>query len=109
MINEKYLHSEITSKIIQAFYTVYNHFRFGYPKSVYLRSMLIEMNNLGLICECGKKVKVYYQNQYYSIANYINYLLLMVNVKPVSNNSLQNKILYSCKYYLLNLLNFLFL
>jgi len=62
MINEKYLHSEITSKIIQAFYTVYNHFRFGYPKSVYLRSMLIEMNNLGLICECGKKVKVYYQN-----------------------------------------------
>jgi len=63
MIDEKYLHSEITSKIIQAFYTVYNHFRFGYPKSVYLRSMLLELNNIGLICECDKKAKVYYQNQ----------------------------------------------
>jgi len=63
MVDEKFLHSEITNKIIQAFYTVYNHFRFGYPKSVYLRSILIEMNNLGLICERGKKVKVYYQNQ----------------------------------------------
>ncbi len=63
MVDEKYLHSEITSKIIQAFYTVYNHFRFGYPKSVYIRSMLIEMNNLGLICESGKKIKIYYQQQ----------------------------------------------
>ena len=63
MIDEKYLHSEITSKIIQAFYTVYNHFRFGFPKSVYLRSMLIELSNLGLKCECGKNEKVYYQDQ----------------------------------------------
>lgn len=63
MTDEKYLHSEITSKIIQAFYTVYNHFRFGYPKSVYVRSMLIELNNLGLICESFKKIKVYYHEQ----------------------------------------------
>jgi len=63
MIDEKYLHSEITSKIIQAFYTVYNHFRFGYPKSVYLRSMVIEMNSLCLISEIEKKVKIYYQEQ----------------------------------------------
>jgi len=62
-IDDKYLHSEVTSKIIQAFYSVYNYFRFGFPKSVYIQSMLIEMRKLGLDCECDKIVKIYYDKQ----------------------------------------------
>ena len=62
-VDEKYLHSEITSKILQSFYTVYNQFRFGFPKAVYVNSMLIELNKLGLNCECRKVVKVFYDQQ----------------------------------------------
>ena len=63
MIDDKFLHSEISSRILQAFYTVYNHFRFGFPKSVYVKSMLVEMNKLGLECEENQTEKLYYDNQ----------------------------------------------
>ena len=60
-VDVKYLHSEISSKIIQAFYTVYNHFRYGFPKGVYLNAMIIELDRLGLTCECQRVVKIYYE------------------------------------------------
>ena len=63
MIDEKFLHSEISSRILQAFYTVYNHFRFGFPKSVYEKAMIIELKKLGLDCSSENKEKVYYENQ----------------------------------------------
>ena len=63
MVDEKFLHSEITSKILQAFYTVYNCFHFGYPKSIYENSMLLEMRKLGLDCMRNQKEKIYYDKQ----------------------------------------------
>ena len=62
MIDKKFLHSEISSRILQAFYTVYNHFRFGFPKSVYINAILVEMNKLGLECVQGQSEKLYYDN-----------------------------------------------
>jgi GxxExxY protein len=60
MTNSNYLHSEITDKIIKAFYNVYNQLGFGFLEKVYERSMLIELINFGLLVEPQKPIKVYY-------------------------------------------------
>ena len=60
MINSNYLHSDITSKILKAFYNVYNKLGFGFLEKVYEKSMLIELRNLGLKAENQKQIKVYY-------------------------------------------------
>ncbi len=61
-MNSNYLHSDITSKIIRAFYNVYNKLGFGFLEKVYEKSMLIELHKLGLKAENQKQIKVYYDN-----------------------------------------------
>ena len=43
----KLKHSEITEKIIKAFYEVYNELGFGFLESVYESSLSIVLNNFG--------------------------------------------------------------
>jgi GxxExxY protein len=57
------LHSEITEKIIKAFYNVYNSLGYGFLEKVYENALLIELNSLGLKCEKQKGIKVYYKNE----------------------------------------------
>ena len=45
---DNYKHSAITSKIIEAFYNVYNKLGYGFLEKVYENSMMIELNRLGL-------------------------------------------------------------
>jgi len=40
-MNEIYKHSEITEKIIKAFYIVYNKLGYGFLEKVYERAMVI--------------------------------------------------------------------
>ena len=42
-MDEKYLHKEITSKIINCFYTVYNTLGYGFLEKVYENSLMIEL------------------------------------------------------------------
>jgi GxxExxY protein len=56
-------HSEITEKIIQAFYKVYNTLGYGFLEKVYLNAMYIELTGMGLKVEKEKKVLVYYCGQ----------------------------------------------
>jgi GxxExxY protein len=42
------IHSEITEKIIKAFYNVYDVLGYGFLEKVYEKAMLIELKNLGL-------------------------------------------------------------
>jgi len=60
MIKENYKHSEITGKILKAFYTVYNELGYGFLEKVYENSMMIELRKSGLFCEKQKPIKVYY-------------------------------------------------
>ena len=53
-------HSDITSKIIKAYYNVYNKLGFGFLEKVYEKSMLIELNKFGFNCERQFPIKVYY-------------------------------------------------
>ena len=68
MRNEDYKYSDITSKVIKAFFKVYNSLGFGFLERVYENAMFIELNNMGLNVEKQKRLVVYYENQ--QIGNY---------------------------------------
>ncbi len=53
-------HSDITEKIIGAFYAVYNELGYGFSEKVYENSLVIEMNKLDLQAEPQKPIHVYY-------------------------------------------------
>ena len=68
MRNEDYKYSDITSKVMKAFFKVYNSLGFGFLERVYENAMFIELNNMGLNVEKQKRLVVYYENQ--QIGNY---------------------------------------
>lgn len=60
---EKYLHSEITEKIIGAFYKVYNTLGYGFLERVYENAMIIELREMGMEVDPQMPIKVFYKNQ----------------------------------------------
>lgn len=54
------LHSELTSNIINAFYTVNNTLGFGFLEKVYENAMCIELRKKNLKVDQQKNIKVYY-------------------------------------------------
>ncbi len=62
MINaDNYKHSDITEKIINAFFKVYNTLGYGFLEKVYENALYIELVSMGLFVEKQKAVKVYYE------------------------------------------------
>lgn len=57
------LHSEITGKILEAFYRVYNTLGYGFLENVYERAMLIELRKIGLFAERQKRIEVFYEGE----------------------------------------------
>ena len=55
------IHEETTSKIIGAFYTVYNTLGYGFLEKVYENAMVIELRKLGLDCAKQHPIKVKYE------------------------------------------------
>lgn len=60
---EEYLHKDITSAIIQAFYKVYNTLGYGFLEKVYENAMRIELIKADLQVEQQKNIKVYYESE----------------------------------------------
>ena len=56
-------YEEITEKIIQAFYKVYNTLGYGFLERVYLNALFIELVSMGFKVEKEKKILVYYFGQ----------------------------------------------
>jgi len=56
----EYLHSDLTDKIISAFYKVYNNLGYGFLEKVYENSLLIELRKMNLECQQQCPIKVYY-------------------------------------------------
>jgi len=63
MNNENYKHSEITEKIIKAFYKVYNTLGFGFLEKVYENALFIELREMGLFVEKQRQIKVFYEEK----------------------------------------------
>jgi len=53
-------HADLTEKIIQVFYRVYNTLGYGFLERVYENAMLIELADIGLLVERQKNIKVFY-------------------------------------------------
>jgi GxxExxY protein len=62
-MNTNYLHSDITSNIIKAFYNVYNTLGHGFLEKVYENAMMIELRKFDLYCEKQKPLTVYYNDE----------------------------------------------
>ncbi len=57
------LYSELTWKIIKAFYTVYNTLGYGFLEKVYENALVIELRKMGLFVSQQEPVIVYYYGQ----------------------------------------------
>ena len=55
-----YKQSELTGKIINAFYQVYNSLGYGFLEKVYENALTHELRKRGLVVEQQSPVKVYY-------------------------------------------------
>jgi GxxExxY protein len=72
---EEFLHKDITSTIIQAFYKVYNTLGYGFLEKVYENALMIELKKSGMFVEQQKNIKVYYDSK--QVGDY--YADLLVN------------------------------
>lgn len=70
----KILHSDLTEKIIQAFYKVYNILGYGFLEKVYENSMRIELKKMGLNVEPQKNIKVHYEG--FNVGDYFADLII---------------------------------
>lgn len=57
---ENYKHSDITGKIIKAFYSVYNKLGYGFLEKVYENALILELEKLGFNCMQQKSIEVFY-------------------------------------------------
>ena len=57
------LYAEITDKIINSFYKVYNALGYGFLEKVYENAMSIELKRAGLKVLQQQNIKVYYEEQ----------------------------------------------
>jgi len=61
---EEYLHKDLTSAIIQAFYKVYNTLGYGFLEKVYENALKIELTKTGIPIEQQMNIKVYYESEH---------------------------------------------
>jgi len=54
-------HEEITNKIIEAFYKVYNALGYGFLEKVYRNALYFELIEMGLKAAMEKRILVYYK------------------------------------------------
>lgn len=58
--DSNYLHSEITGKVLQVFYKVYNSLGIGFPRQFYIKALVHELRKSGLTGEQNKNIEIYY-------------------------------------------------
>ncbi len=63
MEDNNYLHSELSGKILKAYYNVYNTLGFGFLEKVYENSMMIELRKVGLQCRQQQHIDVFYYEE----------------------------------------------
>ena len=73
-MNENYKHTDVTDKIIKAFYTVYNKLGYGFLEKVYENSMMIELGKMGLNVQKQTPIKVFYEGK--DVGNYFADLIV---------------------------------
>ncbi len=62
-MKKEFLYEDLTKKIIKCFYKVYDELGTGFLESVYEKSLLIELKDIGLKAINQKSLNVFYKNQ----------------------------------------------
>ena len=62
MINEKYIHSDITAEILNVAFEVHNIIGPGFVEIVYLRSMIVECGLRNIEIDSEIELPIYYKN-----------------------------------------------
>ena len=95
-----YKHSDLTEKIIKAFYKVYNKLGYGFLEKVYENAMVLELTAKDLFVEKQKQVDVfYYENRVgYYFADLVIENLVIVELKAAES---------ICEEHELQLINYL--
>ncbi|MDR2971192.1 MAG: GxxExxY protein [Bacteroidales bacterium] len=57
-----YQNTDLTKKIIELFYKVYNTLGYGFLEKVYQNALFYELQKTGLKCSKQQKIKVYYED-----------------------------------------------
>ena len=82
----EFKHKDLSEKIIQAFYTVYNALGHGFLEKVYRNALSIELQQMGLNVDSESKICVYYNGQI--VGEYFADLLvedtIVVELKAIS-------------------------
>ncbi len=94
------LHQELTEKILNAFYKVYNKLGYGFLEKVYENALAIELNKMGLKCEKQKPIAVYYNE--IEVGNY--FADLIVNSCVIIELKAAEKISKEHEFQLINYL-----
>lgn len=68
------LHKELTEKMIQAYYRVYNELGYGFLEKVYERALELELSATGLEVKSQYPIQVFYRGEH--IGDYIADLLV---------------------------------
>jgi len=58
-----YKHSDLTEKIIGAFYAVYSALGYGFLEKIYVKALIIELKKRGLSAQDELPIHVYYDGQ----------------------------------------------
>ena len=58
-----YKHSEVTERIVKAFYKVYNTLGYGFLEKVYENALFIELTIMNLQVETQKQITVFYEEK----------------------------------------------
>lgn len=62
-IDKKYLHSEITGKILQGFYQVANKIGYGFGLEIFKNALSVEFTHIGLKYELDKPENIAYKGE----------------------------------------------
>jgi GxxExxY protein len=86
-------HKDLTDKIIQAFYKVYNNLRYGFLEKVYENAMMIELKKGNLSVISQSPIRVYYDEKL--IGEYYADLLIddkvIVEIKAAKSLALEHE------------------
>ncbi len=97
---DRYLHEDVTKKIIQAYYKVYNTLGYGFLEKVYHNALLIELRKMGLECKSQYPIKVFYENQ--SVGEY--FADIIVNDCVIIENKATEALAEEHEFQLINYL-----
>lgn len=62
-MKELYKHTELTDKIIKAYYKVYKTLGYGFLEKVYENAMFIELKKMNLFVQKQKNISVFYESE----------------------------------------------